>query len=146
MTCCVCIMFLVPCLKEKHSLPNKLLEVIGRKESVLSSSSIDSGISVQRENSKERKDSWSLHTSSSSTPLSVIVQVDENSSLSDYESDEESCENHVTECEKDDMRNSLCENKLGFRRIDLQSICYGSQFEFHLIREDFLSADRETVV
>ena len=72
--------------------------------------------------------------------------MDENSSLSDYESDEGSYENNAKECKKDDTRNSPYENKLGFIGNDLQSICYGSHFEFHLTKDDFLSAERETVV
>ena len=142
-------MFLVPCLKEKHSLPDALIAVIERKISVVSSSSIDSGISVQRDTGKEqqREELWSLRSSSSSLPPSIMNEVDENSTLSDYETDDENCENHANDCEKSDTRTILEENKLGcIGMVDLQSICYGSQFAFHIKRDDFLSAERETVV
>ena len=134
-------MFLVPWFKEMYSPPNKLLGVIERKISVLSTSSVDSGISVRADNNRERIASW--NSSSVSTLPSIVIAIDsDNSDLSDYETDEENCVNQSTGF----GQNRIVNSKFSIIGKDIQPICFGSQFELHCTREDLLSAERETAV
>ena len=137
-------MFLVPCLKENNLHENKLWEVVERKISVLSSSSIDSGISVQREDKKDKLDAYSIRSFSSSS--SVSIDVNESPALSDYESDEDNSQNISQDFLKDDMNDIFNENQTDFSAKDLQLILHGSKFEFHFSKDEFLLANRETAV
>ena len=138
-------MFLVPCLKEMYSPANKLLGVIERKISVLSTSSVDSGISVRADDNRDRIGSW--NRSSVSTLPSVVIAVDnDNSDLSDYETDEENCVNQSIGFEQKRIMDNFNDSRASIIGKDIQPICFGSQFELYFTREDLLSAERETAV
>lgn len=125
----------------------KTFKIIERKLSVRSTSSIDSGISVQRD--IEKDDTWSVSSasSSSSSSTSTSIQITENPGLSDYETEEESSEIIDINYNKDDTASIFSENKSKIFSVkDLHMFGYGSQLDFRLSSEQFSSLDRETAV
>lgn len=146
MTTCVCIMFLVPCLKDKNSHEDKVWNIIERKASVLSTSSIDSGISVQRDNDEKdnKRDTWSISSSSSSSS-STSIRINDSSPLSDYETDEENSGIQDVVFRKDDIESVFNEKAL-LTQESVHLICSRSQFCLSFANGQSSSASRETAV